>query len=389
MHRLQKFLYSKLRIGIYRSSIYRADKKKLRNVAGTDYAVENNPIFSTDNVIFLDEFKQNLYKCSKNGGYKKYFGNWIWVNHKIKYFLQDNNKIINWGGVPNFIKKAQLVYLENSIIYPNKYSSNFRQKYTFYVKQIPIDNYDIKEAISFNVGGSNSFQHFMQDCLPIIVKSKKFLVENSHTKILLPKANNDFTNREYLLKRIGVNNEIIETDSIFSLKIQKLFFWNFVPYNSQYNLPPIFYIELRKALMSKTFLHRTRTIVLMVRSEKMRKFENIQEIKDSLKIIADLHELDLVILDTSHESIEEVRKKIEQALVVIGIHGGNTYNAIFCQNDCTVIEILPMKNTNSNINFLAHSGIRYIPFPSNFDFFDEKISVPIYELKAIISKVLN
>ena len=48
-----------------------------------------------------------------------------------------------------------------------------------------------------------------------------------------------------------------------------------------------------------------------------------------------------------------------------------------------------MRNTNSNINFLSYSGIKYVPFPCNFDFFDEVINVPIDDLATVVAKVLS
>jgi len=337
----------------------------------------------------MDEFKERFDKCLKSGGYKKYLGKWIWVNHKIKYFPQGENKIVNWGGVPNFIRKAKLVYLENSIIYPNKFPGYFNQKYTFYVKQQKIKIYDLEKAISFNIGGANSFQHFMQDCLPIIVKSKKFLLENSDVRILLPKANTNFTSREDILNKAGITNQIIETDQINSLKIRFLYFWDFIPYNSKYNLPPIFYSELRKVFIKNSAPTENRTIVLLVRSEKMRKFKNSEEIINCLKKLANLHDLDLLIVDTSFETFESISNKIRQAIVVIGVHGGGTYNSIFCPVDCTVVEIVPMRNTNSNINYISQSGINYVPFPIDFDFFDEEVEVPLTELNMVVSRLLS
>ena len=195
------------------------------------------------------------------------------------------------------------------------------------------------------MGGAESFQHFMQDCLPLIVKSKEFLTKNPDIYILLPKANKNFTNREFLLNRIGITNKIIETDHIVSLNIQFLYFWNFTPYNSKYNLPPLFYRESRKALIPNNNTGTNNTIVLLVRREKMRKFKNESEITECLKAISNLHHLDLIVIDTSIESIGVVSKILNRATVVIGIHGGNTYNSIFCSDDCVVIEIVPMQNT--------------------------------------------
>jgi hypothetical protein len=96
MPKYVKLLYTKLRIGFYRSSIYPPNKKKLRNVEGAENSVENEPYFSTENVIFRDEFRPRFGACAKNGGYKKYFSKWIWVNHKIKYFPQKQRNIVNW-----------------------------------------------------------------------------------------------------------------------------------------------------------------------------------------------------------------------------------------------------------------------------------------------------
>jgi hypothetical protein len=389
MPRYLRILLSKLRIGVYRTSFSKADKKLLMEVKGVENSIENKPYFSTKNVIFIDEFRERFNKCSKNGGYKKYFGKWVWVNHKIKYFPQNKDRIINWGGVPNFIDRANLVYLEDSILHPNKFSDNFRQKYTFYVEQEKSQVYDLESAITFNIGGSNTFQHFMQDCLPIIAKTKKFLLDNPELPMLLPNVDMNFKNRDYILDKIGIKNKIIETDQIDTLRIRYLYFWNFTPYNSQYNLPPIFYRALRELIYNQELSVENRTIVLLLRNEKMRKFKNKSEVIECLQLIANLYNLKLVTVDTSVEHISLVRKKIEEALIIIGIHGGNTYNAIFCQNDCSVIEIVPMSNTNTNMIFLSFAGVNYVPFPSNFNFFDEEVNVSVKELEKVVLTVLN
>ena len=389
MHEYLKLLNTKLRIGTYRSSIYPPHKKKLRKVEGAENIIVNDPYFTTENVLFMEEFRSRFDVCTKNGGYKKYFGKWIWVNHKIKYFPRKKRSIVNWGGVPNFITKANLVYLENSMIYPNKFPGNFNQKYTFYVKQKKSKKYDLNKAISFNIGGAESFQHFMQDCLPVIVKSKEFLTKNPDVCILLPKANKNFTNREVLLNKIGITNKIIETDHITSLNIQFLYFWNFTPYNSKYTLPPSFYKGLRKALIPNNESGTKKSIVLLVRREIMRKFKNELEISEYLKIISNLYYLDFIIVDTSIENLDSICKKMDKAIVIIGIHGGNTYNTIFCPHECAVIEIIPMRNTNTNINYIAYSGIKYIPFPLDFDCVDEEVEVPINELDLIVSRLLH
>ena len=151
----------------------------------------------------------------------------------------------------------------------------------------------------------------------------------------------------------------------------------------------MFYRALRKLIYNQELSVENRTIVLLLRNEKMRKFKNQSEVIECLQLIASLYNLKLVTVDTSVEHISLVRKKIEEALIIIGIHGGNTYNAIFCQNDCSVIEIVPMSNTNTNIIFLSFAGVKYVPFPSNFNFFDEEVNVSVKELEKVVLMVLN
>ena len=129
--------------------------------------------------------------------------------------------------------------------------------------------------------------------------------------------------------------------------------------------------------------------MLLVRSEKMRKFKDNSKIIKCLKVISDLNNLDFEVVNTTFEDINTVSNKLKKAVIIIGIVGGNTYNAIFCPEDCTVIEIVPTQNTDSNINFLSYAGIRFIPFPLEFNHSDEVVDVPTDKLAALVAKVLS
>jgi capsular polysaccharide biosynthesis protein len=380
-----RLLFSNLRIGLYRSSIDHFYKSKLKKIERVKSNLEN---FNINSVLFLQEFSRNLSVCNKNGGYKKFLGHWVWVNQKINYFPSKQKKILNYGGVPNFITEAALVCAENSEIFPNKYINNYRQKYTFFITKNKSNNIDLEQAISFNVGGADSFQHFLQDCLPIIAMSKKFLAENPGIPLLLPEPSSSFKNRDYFLKKIGISNRIIETNTIQSLRIKELYFWNFYPFNAQYCLPPVFYKELRDLISKKNSRYKTRSVILLIRSEKTRKFKNLEDVRKILQIFANLNQLDLEIVNTSTEEIPALEAKINRASVIIGIHGGSVYNAIFCQDDCTVIEFIPTTNTNSTVNFLAYSEIKYLPIPGGFDLYDETVEVSIQALSLALSKAV-
>ena len=381
---IARAVFSKIRIGMYRSSITRSYRSKLRKIEIVKNYVQNLDIGSA---IFLDEFNQKLSKCSKSGGYKKYFGHWVWVNKRIIYFSNNQDKILNYGGVPNFISEAALVCAKNAEIFPNKFIDNYRQKYTFFITQNKSGVNDLDQAISFNIGGANSFQHFLQDCLPVIAMSKKFLDRNPKIPILLPQPNSSFKNRDYFLKKIGITNKIIESNKIDSLRVRELYFWNFYPFNAQYSLPPIFYKELRSIISDQNSNCRKRTVILFIRTEKTRNYRKLEELKKFLHNFANLNNLDFEIINTSAEEIASLEQKIKRALILIAIHGGSTFNAIFCPADCTTIEFIPIRNTNSNVNFFSYSGLKYLPIPSDFDFYDEFVDVSIPDLELALSKL--
>jgi capsular polysaccharide biosynthesis protein len=382
-------LVAKTGFGYYKPSISKSGRKKLAKVGGPGLHVENETNYEFKNLIFVSEFESLLKKCTINGGYKKFYKFWLWVNHNFKYFPMDGARTANYGGLPNFVSDASLVRIDNVKIYPNKYSGNYRQKYTFHLKPQKGAQYDIEKIISFSVGGSQTFQHFMQDCLPIIAQTKGFLKANPDIFILLQEPDKNFKTRDYFFNKLQITNIVIDSCSINYLKAKSAYFWNFRPYNSQYTLPPKFYETLRSEMSSSTLPNGQRTILLFVRNEKTRNFENEFQIIETLNLVATQHHLNLIVLNTSESQIDHVVSAVKQAVLIIGVHGGSMYNAIFCSNDCTVIEIIPTSRTNSTLHYLTYSKINYIPFPCNFDFYDEQVKVPIDTLKNLISRVIN
>lgn len=380
---------AKARFGYYRTSIPKSCRKKLTKIVGEGLYIENEKNYKLTNLIILSQFKTLLQVCKINGGYKKYFKHWFWVNHDFKYFPKNGARRLYFGGLPNFITSASLVKIDNVEIFPNKYSGNFRQKYTFYLKSSESREHDLESLITFNIGGAQSFQHFMQDCLPIIAQSKSFLLDNLDVPILLPEPNKNFKNRNYFFEKLKITNTIIGSNSIQSLRVKRLYFWNFLPFNAQYCLPPRFYKNLRSELTSSSALSKKRTILLFIRNEKTRNFKNQLQVVELLKTLAHRYNLSVEVLNTSESSVEITTQAVKQARVIVGVHGGSMYNAIFCSTDCTVIEIIPTSKTNSTLHYLAFSGITYIPFPCKFDFYDHFVDVPIGTLGQVIARVLS
>ena len=52
--------------------------------------------------------------------------------------------------------------------------------------------------------------------------------------------------------------------------------------------------------------------------------------------------------------------------MILGVHGGASYNILFAPDDCHFFEIIPTIGTDSVINFASGIGIQYHPIPINF-----------------------
>jgi len=380
---------SRARIGNYRPSIPLIVQKKLTKVAGPGLQIVNPKEYKLRNLILVTQFRALLEKCQINGGYKKILKFWLWINHNFKYFPENAQHSFNYGGLPNFITSASLVKIEDVKIFPNKYLGNYRQKYTFFLKRHRDRVFDFENLITFNIGGAQTFQHFMQDCFPIIAQTKHFLLRNPDIPILMPEPDTKFKSRDFFLERLGVANKIIGSNSIQSLRVKRLYFWNFLPFNAQYSLPPIFYQTLRSEMTSASTFPKERTLLLFTRREKTRNLKNELAFVEQLKNLACRYKLNFEVLDTSKATQELVVETIKQARIIIGVHGGSMFNTIFCPSDCTIIEIVPTSRTNSTLHYQVFSGLTYIPFPSEFDFHDSNVDVSISSVTNLIIQILD
>lgn len=369
MKSIQHWIFPRLRIGVFTQSIPRNLKTQINVVESFEFDEASNDYITPP--YFPDFWISDLKKCWKHGGYRKVFNKYYWSHRKLLYF--DFDKKI-YGGIPTIINSAQLCCANKIDYFPNAIEHNNVSKYTFAIKRNNSLKFNIKNAMSFDFGGSNSFQHFMQDCLPVINASRDFLIKNPDIAILLPKPIQSFASRDLILKWLGINNLVIETN-FEKVSIDKLYFWSFKPFAAKYALPNIWYKKLFDQLSFEKIDLPAEKLVLITRNEKNRSFSNTQEIINEMNLISKYLNLDLLVIDSSSVDISYYKNNLSSARIVVAIHGGANYNLVFAHKECLFFEFVPIHNINSTIHFICGMGITYIPVPVNFSPLENNIRI--------------
>ena len=375
---IQIWLYPKFRVGVFTQSSPRGLKKKITIIENFEFD-EYSENLTKKPPYFPKIWISDLEKCYKYGGYRKFLNKYYWSHRKLQFF--DSKKNI-YGGIPKIIKNTQICNVSKIDYLPHEIEHNNVSKYTFKIKKSKSNKFDVKKAMSFNYGGANSFQHFIQDCLPVIVASKDFLIQNPDIAILLPKPIESFSSRSRILKWIGINNLVIDTN-FEKVCIDEFYFWNFKPFAAKYTLPKVWYKKLYDEINYSELNPITDKLVLITRNERMRSFLNTEEIISELKLISNDLNLDLLVIESSSVDISKYRDTLSCASVIISMHGGANYNLVFADKNCLFFEFVPIQNTGSTIDFISGLGIRYIPVPLNFSFAENNIHVNNKVIKEI------
>ena len=308
---------------------------------------------------FHPEWLSGLKKCRKNGGYKSFCGRHYWSHNSIPYF-NIANKI--YGGIPNLTTSASIKILKEIDYFPEAIEGNNVSKFTFSIKKNRTRKFEIESGFAFNLSGANLFQHFIQDCLPILAASKEFLNSNPDLSILMPKFTYGSNIRDSILKSLNIYNKIVETNSD-SISIRNLYYWHFEPFPAKYSLPDYFYNILQKELEHLYITKPSIKMILVTRKEKHRSFANEKEIIEKCNAIAQEQNLELIVINSSVASYKDWETHMPEAKVVIGMHGGALFNLILCKPGTQLYEFVPTIGTDSVINTFTKLGIKVVPIP--------------------------
>lgn len=380
----RKWIYPKLRIGVLTRSIPFSLKNKISILS--EQIRENENLLIQQNPYFHLKWVKDFNTSYKYGGYRRIAHKYYWSHRKLYYF-NFNDQI--YGGIPKIIKKMQLSMIREIEYYPVAIEPNEVSKYTFKVKKRYVENFDINRGFSLNIGGIDYFQHFIQDSISIVSATKSFLCENPDIVLLLPKKNY-FQSRDFFLNLLGIKNEVAVTDTR-PLSIKELFFWNFKPFNAKFDLPKSWIKSMYLNVQESNLILNPKNLVLITRNEKTRNFGNKNEVIRFFKELATASNLNFILLESDTTTLSEYKSSLENAKIVVALHGGANYNLIFAHRQCIFFEFIPTRNTNSLLNFIVSLGICYIPVPVDADFNDHFVYIGAEILEEIskIAKIFN
>jgi capsular polysaccharide biosynthesis protein len=246
----------------------------------------------------------------------------------------------------------------------------------------------ITKAFSLLVGGANSFQHFIQDCLPILFFLKKEELINKDFTVLLYEPLDKHKIIHQILDRYFPDLSIFWVKFGSVLLIESLQVLRFKPRNFLFSLPQkiVSSVPSKFTILEGTESVDRRTIYLTYLdrgNNATRNITNSESFESTLKEIARDLGLRFIKFVAESKTLDEIISILDNSAIVIGIHGGSMYNSIWAGEKAVIFEIVPIKNTDSLANLLTDLKLPYCPIPLNFDKYDNEVFLSNNELQAI------
>jgi hypothetical protein len=342
---------------------------------------------------FLTE-PNNLYllkKLHKSGTWKSIvlFRNRMsfWTSYNRRYFSEDpkptNTKNFGLG----VIKSGKIESIESVLI---KSKSEMSSLNIYSHKVYPnAKTADINEAFYLCVNGSDQFQHFIQDCLPIITHVKKFLEKHPDLPLIVNRPGADFLNYEYYFNLVGIKNPRTYIEEK-SLTIKILYLLDFKPINAIYCLPSEMYRRMFEIVLQNKAYKETekKNLVCFIRDSKSRNFKNEQLVKQELSKHADKLGLNPFFINPSCIDLNSMIEVLSNAIYIFGAHGGAIYNMVFASPDATLIEFVTTEHADSLSHLILSFGQNYMPYaiPMSKDDLNFSVSEKDFDL---IFKILE
>lgn len=328
-----------------------------------------NPIYF-GSIKVVKENLPILKECYKSGSWVqiKFLGirKNFWTSAKLIYFSNITNSPKNRNFGIGIIRSSKMKIFENVSIDCTP-SSNSLSIYNRKI-QFADSGHNIDEAFYLCVNGSEHFQHFVQDFLPILSSVRDALALNPATPILLNRPSINFRNFDYFFSLLNISNPKIFLDSN-SVTVSKLHFLDFEPKNAIYCLPAEMYQNLFRVISQKKVFkeNKKQNLVCFVRNEKTRNFANMDFVKKELSNWASTHGLNPVFINPVDVNIDDLVDFLSNAKFVFGAHGGAIYNMVFAAKDSTLIEFIATDSTDSLMHMIRSFGQSYLPYAVKMD----------------------
>lgn len=347
-----------------------------------------------NNILLLPEFYKNLGKAKKSGGWstkvifnKKIF---LWRVSYFSYWKPIYKKFYEVGGHSQNIKSLELRKYSNVEYISQSMPGNSLNMYSFF---ITLQNQNsakliFDRAVTLEFSAGYAFQHFIDHAYAYINFLSDFLKKDPYVHVILPSPNKSFIDREFLLKKIGVQNPIHNVNAGDSINIRELIVLKALPKDILYSVPYSLTNLLSRKVNSELKSTKNKKIALIIREEKNRNFNNLEEIIDQLTIFASKNGLELQPIYPNRISTKELANLLSNCLIFLSLHGGAMCNLLFMPKNSYILEIVPDKEGASLFHLAIGGGFKYLPIPMNYDLGTTTVSLKMSDLNSALDFVL-
>jgi hypothetical protein len=337
--------------------------------------------------LYVPSNTQALKSCMKSGSWipariplpRKY----RWTSKYLPYFSSFPNLHKSLTVQTDLITSVELLEVSNC-----KVSRDFSTSTSLNIYQSTLniegEGGDIDAAILLDISGSESFQHFVQDAMPILSLIAEVPDYLQNVPILIPQPAKSFKSFLSYIEAMRLPNKIVFISPESVTYVKKLYVFNFKPFNMMYGLPSDLYHNSYRLVNGGDVAHsKNEGVLLLERKENSRNFKNFHQISRQISTWANSQNLSFSSIDTSTLEFKEIREKFRKAKFIFAIHGGANYNIVWARLDTTLVEFIPVVATDSLSSLALSYGLNYMPFALNHDKGDFEFEIKEEDLNSI------
>lgn len=224
-------------------------------------------------------------------------------------------------------------------------------------------NFDLDKVYPLLNFEGKSWQHFTQDCLPILIFGLDLLKSNPDIDLLIYEPHTWDKNTFFeLMKYFNLDNNVIFIPHNVDYQINIKTLYNF---ETNSTIPTWwwnnwFYEEINKHL---NISNKNKNVILIERSNS-RVLKNIDEIAKTLKEYAMNNDLEFYRFNPSNLNPSELFYLFSEAHTIVSPHGGANYNIIFSNSNVKFIELCFINCMYTLYNLASSIRCKYyiIPF---------------------------
>lgn len=356
---------------------------KYKSFIGTDYEYYNHPILTCDEAdrFILDKAQTTSFIFQD----QKYYNGNHW---------EDGRPMI---GYPKW-HRGESYKLDVNEYFINEYDSVKIRIYDGSVensighegRKIEIvgeadGEYQLNKIYSLLNFEGKSWQHFTQDCLPMLIFAIDFLKENSDVDLLVYEPHTWKVETFFeLMKYFNLDNKVVFIPHGFNYELNVKTLYNF---DANSTVPTWwwnnwFYEEIKKYIPSSQLNNN----VILVERPNFRSLKNSNEVSDILQEYARSNKLNFHRINPSDLEPDELFSIFSEAHTVVSPHGGANYNMIFCNANTKFVELCFTNCMYTLYNIASSIKCKYYIIPTEGHNNTQNFYLPIEKIKKIINE---